>query len=171
MPPDQILETIRAAIAAKFPEWTASTHSPFRDQIATPAMLLECEAGNPSDTITDGAGRIWVAMDLSVKIALSNMDQNATAAEALNACADLSQFVSGNTWDLPHAAPAEWRGFTAEPFIDALDHVAYWSVNWTQEFLLGEEDPITIHTVDELYLGESPNIGPGNEDQYTQAHP
>lgn len=168
MDTDQIIEKIKDVIAAKFPDWNVSIHSPFRDQLATPAMLIECEAGNPPEKPDEGDTRIWVELDLSVKVALGNMDQAATAMQSANVCTALSQFISGQTWGLDVAKPAEWRGFVAEPFIKELDHVAYWSVNWSQEFLLGDPNPIEIDEVDALYLGLSPEIGPDHEGEYVE---
>lgn len=168
MDTDKIIEKIKDDIAAKFPEWNVSIHSPFRDQVKTPAMLIECEAGNPPEKIEDGDTRIWVELDLSVKVAMGNMDQAATAMQSANVCTALSQFIAGQTWGLEDTKPADWRGFVSEPFIKELDHVAYWSVNWSQEFLLGQPNPIAVDEVEELHLGLSPGIGPDHVAKYIE---
>ena len=168
MEADQILEKISADIAAKFPDWNVSIRNPSRVDVQAPAMLIECEAGNPAEKTDDGDTRIWVDLDLSVKIAVDNLDQADTALSAPKASAALSQFIHGQTWGIEDAKPAEWRGFFSEPFIQGLDHLAYWSVNWSQEFLLGVSDAIHVDEVDELHLGLNAPYGSQNVDKYIE---
>lgn len=165
---DQILETIVESIQTQFPEWSVSLYSPFRDHVDAPAMMVECEAGNPSEDAGAGDRRIWVDLDLSVKVTVDQLALDANAKSVAGICARLGAFVSGQTWGLEVTKPGVWRGFNSEPFVKELDHVAYWSVNWTQPCLLGQPEEIDLDEVDALYLGLAPEIGATNVGDYVE---
>lgn len=167
-------ERIVEAIKARLPTWDVAGHlGRFRaadlTSFLTKAPAVRVAVLGFSDPLLEEDGLIRVRAKLGVYIAtkdqgakLSRDEAGVAAAEAISLLVAGSRF--GVTYVRDAAAPSGQNLFSDETLKLG---VALWALDWDQEVLLDaqpdaqEGDPLKA-----LFIGLSPDIGPGHEDDY-----
>lgn len=169
---------IKAAIAAHFGanvntvEWyeQGEEASGQPKPIKTPAIILELESFSDGDDMGDDRTPLACQITANCILGRSTPDLQ---IQTSNFAAQLLAKVRKNKWGLARGAGFP-GGLTAGPgkFDPEKNGYESWFVSWDQTFYLGDSvwapSGIVPSTV---YLGQSPLIGTGNEDQYIQVAP
>ena len=138
--------------------------------IKTPAIILEMESADEGDDAGDDRDPLNCHISAYCILGQQTTDLQ---IQVRNFSAQLFALVRKNKWSLGRAAsfPAS---ITLGPgkFDPEKNGYESWFVSWEQTIYLGDDiwapSGIVPTTV---YLGESPLIGTGNEDQYTRVVP
>ncbi len=135
----------------------------FVKKIATPAVLLEMGAMDPSQD--PGTGELALDARFSVYVIVSCGDPDFNLATR-ELAAQIAIVVAGNRWGLP-VGPARIDSIEPDTFKPNILGYEIWRVSWTHLILLGDSvwDDSGV-TPSEIYLGYSPDIGFGHEDDY-----
>ena len=138
--------------------------------IKTPAIILEVESFSPGDDVGDGRTPLDCQITANCILGRSTPDLQ---IQTSNFAAQFLSNARNNKWGLARDASFP-SSFTAGPgkFDPEKNGYESWFVSWDQTFYLGDSvwapSGIVPSTV---YLGQSPLIGTGNEDQYIQVAP
>ncbi|MCF1457749.1 MAG: hypothetical protein LPH21_09355 [Shewanella sp.] len=137
-----------------------------REQVNTPAVLIEAGEMKPGTRLT--GGRLAVNVEFIAHCMLSVKTPN-VELEIRNFAGKLMQHVAQNRWGLGESveAPTELSAFPGSFKPD--DHgYESWVVTWSQTVHLGEVWQEADFLPAKVWLGEAPNIGAGHEDDYKE---
>ncbi|MHA6195536.1 hypothetical protein ACX3YG_14320 [Pseudomonas wadenswilerensis] len=165
---DSIMTAIRERFGARLKN--VAEYDPIASQgqtIVTPAVLLELVEIRPAGGVT--GGRTPLELNMSAHCVLSAATDN-VQREIRNFAAQLLCLVDGNRWGLGSAVTraGELEAFPGM-FTPGEKGFESWVVNWKQTVHLGSVWSLPPETLPQtVWLGQAPNIGPGNESSYVQ---
>lgn len=128
-------EAIIAAIQGAFPQLrTVSAYPRESGKIMTPACfvsLVDCQPSrDPGTSQVEFVAR-WEAL-----VVLGFKDEQAKRSVRALAL-DLGRYIYGQRWGVA-CGPARLEGVQPDAFSPELDQYETWRVDWTQDFMLGE---------------------------------
>lgn len=164
--------TIVAAIAAEFPALaTVEFYREDRTELPVPACLLNLEEFEHEPDSDPGTEQISVALRFEAEFIMGFRDPN-VKVEIRRLVGAFAAFLHRARWPGGHISPAMAIHAYRSDFKPQLDQYEVWVVEWRQIANLGASvwtgGGITPTTI---YLAQSPDIGTGNEDKYTQVSP
>jgi hypothetical protein len=165
---DVTLEGVHEAIRAKIQEKflvlrTVECYLDERTELPTPACLIEMTECEPQDDqkLDTGQFAFKTRWDAYFLVSFKTPQAKLTVRKL---AVDFAIFAEENRWGLK-IAPAKvmWAG--DDDFKPELEKFEIWRVEWSQVLYLGET-PSFEGAIPTPYLGFSPDIGTGHEDDY-----
>lgn len=165
---DQLHDAIKAGISAQFPALTSvEDYGAPRKSLQVPAVLIELvdmEVDPESDPGTEQLPAVskWVA-----RVVMSFRAEN-VHREIRKLAGALGVLVQQNRWG-QRVSPAQVTYIGPDAFDPELDKFEVWAVEWDQQIDLGQSvwtgEGVTPERV---MIGFAPDIGPGQEPEYTE---
>ena len=160
---DSILDAIRG----QFPDLqTVEDYDADRKDLQVPAVLLELVdmEGAPDDD--PGTGQLPVVTKWAARVVFAFHQEN-VKREIRQLAGALGVLVHQNRWG-HRVSPAQVTVIGPDAFDPAFDKFEVWAVEWDQQVDLGANvwagEGVTPQTVS---VGYAPDIGPGNEQNYS----
>ena len=160
---DSILDAIRA----QFPDLqTVEDYDADRKNLQVPAVLLELMDMEGAPDEDPGTGQLPVVTKWAARVVFA-FHQGNVKREIRDLSAALGVLVHQNRWGQP-VSPALVTVIGPDAFDPAFDKFEVWAVEWDQKVDLGANiwagEGVTPQTVS---IGFAPDIGPGNEANYS----
>lgn len=166
---DAVHDGIVAAIRAQFPTLkTVEAYRLDRKNLPVPACLVEITEMDAAPEVDPGTEQLAVNVRFEARLVIGfRQGGKNPKLEVRKLAASFAAFARLNRWGCP-IGPAEVIGCYQDDFDPELDQFECWRVEWQQVIHLGD----TVWTDDgvlptEVLIGYSPEIGAGNEDDYT----
>jgi len=165
---DQLHNAILNKIKEQFPSLqTVEDYDADRKDLAVPAVLLELvdmEADPESDP---GTEQLAVVTKWAARVVFSFRQDN-VKREIRKLAGALGVLVHDNRWG-QSVSPAKVTVIGPDAFDPAFDKFEVWAVEWDQQIDLGENvwsgEGVTP---DKVLIGFSPDVGTGQEAEYTE---
>jgi hypothetical protein len=166
-----MLDGIKAAFPALQTVEASREEDDRTTPVRTPACLLESDEMEP-DELDPGTEQAALETRFAARFIVGFRTREAKL-EARVLCGKFSAFLRKNPrWPGVVTGPAKLIGCYKDEFDPRLDQYEVWRVEWSHVLHFGESvwspEGLVPTTV---YLGISPDIGPGNEDKYVQIAP
>ncbi|MFY0309635.1 hypothetical protein ACFMBG_07030 [Leisingera sp. D0M16] len=165
---DQLHDAIKARISEQFPALAAvEDYGAPRKSLQVPAVLIEL-ADMEADLDSDpGTEQLAVVSKWVVRVVLSFRAEN-VQREIRKLAGALGVLVQQNRWG-QRVSPAQVTYIGPDAFDPELDKFEVWAVEWDQQIDLGQSvwtgEGVTP---EQVMIGYSPDIGPGQEPDYTE---
>lgn len=163
---------ITAAISAQFPDLkTVEFYREDRDSLPMPACLLDLAEFEDEPKEDPGTGQLAVMARFEAELILPMRTPQAKLSARVLAAA-FAHFISKARWPGGKVGKVEGIRAYRDDFKPQLDQYEVWTVEWRQIIHLGASvwaDEGSVPTT--VFLGQSPEIGFGHEQDYTQVHP
>lgn len=177
-----IYQAIEADIKAKFPALvTVEFDREDRKTLPKPACLLTLAEFESSPDDDPGTEQLCVLASFEAELIITFQGLN-QKKNIRKLAANMAAWLHNRRWNMPGYAgapggpgsklptgPCMVGGAYPDEFQPGLDQFEIWRVEWSQLVHLGD----TVWTNDgvtptQVFMGQSPEIGTGNEDDYTE---
>lgn len=168
---DAVHEGIVAAIKAQFPDLrTVEAYRLDRNNLPVPACLIEMTEMDPAE-LDPGTEQQAVNARFEAKLVIGfRQGLKNPKLEIRKLAAAIAAFIRLQRWGCP-IGPAEFIGAYPDDFDPELDQFEVWRVEWRQIIHLGDSvwnDWNAGEPPSQLLVGFAPDVGTGNEAEYTQ---
>ncbi|MEX0304353.1 MAG: hypothetical protein AB3N24_18180 [Leisingera sp.] len=165
---DQLHEAILTKIKEQFPALvTVEDYEADRKGLKVPAILLELVDMEAAPDDDGGSGQLPVISKWAARVVFGFAQEN-VKREVRRLAGALGVLVHQNRWGMA-VGPAAVTVIGPDAFDPAFDKHEVWAVEWDQQIDLGEnvwtgEGVVPV----EVKIGYAPEIGPGNEAEYSE---
>lgn len=165
---NQLHDAILAQVSAKFPTLlTVEDYGADRKELKVPAVLVELIDMEIDPESDPGTEQLPVVSKWVARIVMSFRSGD-VKREIRKLAGALGVIVHQNRWE-ERVNPAQVTYIGPDAFDPAFDTFEVWAVEWDQQIDLGENVWTSEGIVpDKVQIGFSPDIGPGQEADYTQ---
>lgn len=166
-------DAIVAEISAAFPVFqTVEFYRPDRKEMPTPACILELDELPTSPDSDPGNGQQAQEARFVAHLVIGFLTNNARLEIRLLASA-VSAFLHERRWAGVTCDHAIVAGAYEDDFKPELDQFECWRVEWSHIVFIGTDvwDETGAVRPQTVFMGQSPDIGAGNEDKYTRIVP
>jgi hypothetical protein len=169
------LDALHAAIVAAIVEGMPSlafvaSYPEVRTAVALPAVLVDLEDMEAVPDLDPGTEQLAVNLRWRARLILGFTSPD-LQRQIRKGAAQLGRLIHLNRFGMP-VGPARVSVIAPDAFDPDLDQYEVWGVEWEQTAHLGASVWDGVGIVPEtVFLGLSPDTGPGNEDKYVQIKP
>ena len=137
----------------------ADTYPEKITQLVTPAVYLSVEGWDPAAT-SAGQTNVSLSASLYVVIDRSSDIEEKPDIYVRAAAADITQWIEGQQFGLPHIEPAIFMGASEDNFDPNMDDYLVWRISYEQLAAFGADPTaITRALIKKAYLGVVPDVG------------
>ena len=161
-----VIETLRQL------PWVADadTYPENRTQLVTPAIYLSVESWNPC---SNPSGQPSVTLSVSLFIVVERSSATITKPDIYirSAAADLTQWLDGQQFGLPHIEGAIFVSAEVDAFDPQLDDYLVWRISFEQQAAFGADSfAQSGASLKGVWLGKAPDIGNGHMADYRKIY-
>lgn len=133
--------------------------------LITPAVYFTI---NRCSNAGGNEGQLSVELDCDLFIVVDAAGSNTERPEIFlrSAMADITQWINGQQFGLPHIEPAVFNSGERDEFDPRMDDYLVWRVNYSQVAAFGADPFPAGAPLKKIWLGEAPDIGSAHVNDY-----